>query len=289
MHGLMWAGRIHKCERFILESEMDPCTNCLAYGHNRDRCSAKTRCWKCGGHHVAFTCSSTSSMCLSCSVEHPAGFSCQKRSTEKRDYRLAIRQQKPFWHVPGKSNGTHVAEPVNGARLHQETPATQIPVGEGVSQNAECSGEGETGGESTATGPDEQTESSDSEESSRAGSEHEGRHKEVENQSSVQTIAVATGPIEVDLGSTPLPEDTEAIIRQLERLKAIVLARNTAPAVPTYQIAGDKRKASEPLGPVSENSRPTTPKRVKQEVPAEDPIEVYIRENNCIPYPPRNR
>lgn len=103
-------------------------------------------------------------------------------------------------------------------------------------------------------------------------------------------IGPPTSSSEVDLNSIPLPDDTEAIIRQLERLKAIVLARNELPGRLNDQVTGAKRKASEPLGPLSENSRIITPKRVKQEMPAEeDPVQRYIRENNCIPYPPENR
>ena len=90
----------------------------------------------------------------------------------------------------------------------------------------------------------------------------------------------------IDLDSTPLADDTDAIIMQLERLKAIVLARKATRRGLAQQAAGEKRKALEPLDSHGGNSRTTTTKRVKQEDTIDDPVQAYIRENNCIPYPP---
>lgn len=149
--------------------------------------------------------------------------------------------------------------------------------------------------DAVAESPDKPTQSSDLPRPSPSEPEQELRHDESQNGHPLQIDALASRPpaiafSEVDLNSTPLPDDAEAIIRQLERLKAIVLARSKVNGGSDHQIAGEKRKASEPLGAVSENPRSITPKRVKQEMPAEeDPVQRYIRENNCIPYPPENR
>lgn len=116
----------------------------------------------------------------------------------------------------------------------------------------------------------------------------DNNHGEGDTKDAVQRLIMATGAPNLDLNSTPLPEDTDGILRQLEQLKAIVLARHGTARGSTQQIAGEKRKAAEPFGAVSGNSRSMTPKRVKQEFPAEDPLQAYIREN-CIPYPPLNR
>ena len=116
-----------------------------------------------------------------------------------------------------------------------------------------------------------------------------GRHNENENHYHVQELTLSTAPLaavrsDIDLDLTPLPEDTEAIIRQLDRLKAIVLARSVTSEGSARQFSGEKRKAPEPLGDVSGN--PRIPKRVKHGEPMEDPVSVYIGENNCIPCGP---
>lgn len=90
-----------------------------------------------------------------------------------------------------------------------------------------------------------------------------------------QAHPTETGPSavtssELDLDSTPLANDAEAIIRQLEQLKAIVLARSTIRGGTTGQVAGDKRKASEPLSSLDGNPRLMTPKRAKGQVPPEE-------------------
>jgi len=149
--------------------------------------------------------------------------------------------------------------------------------------------------DAVAESPDKPTQSSDLPRPSPSEPEQELRHDKSQNGHTSQTDAPASRPLaiafsEVDLDSTPLPDDAEAIIRQLERLKAIVLARGKVNGGSDHLIAGEKRKASEPLSAVSENARSTTPKRAKQEMPAEeDPMQRHVRENNCIPYPPENR
>ena len=121
------------------------------------------------------------------------------------------------------------------------------------------------------------------------GLERMGRHNEHENHYHLQEMTLSTAPLaavrsDVDLDSTPLPEDTETIIQQLDRLKAIVLARSATSKGSARQCSGEKRKAPEPLGEISGN--PKIPKRVKHEEPAEDPVSVYIMENKCNPYGP---
>lgn len=114
--------------------------------------------------------------------------------------------------------------------------------------------------DAVANSPGKPTQISDLRRPSLSEPERKFRHEESKNGHTPQTDAPASRPpatasSEVDLDSTPLPDDAEAIIRQLERLKAIVLARSKVDGGSNHQIAGVKRKASEPLGAASEKKR----------------------------------
>ncbi len=390
-HGFTWAGVNHKCQRFVQESEMEPCVNCLKYGHQRDRCSAEALCSKCGGKHISSTCSSSRSTCPSCSIQHGIDFKCEKRSTEKRNHRSAILQRRPLGHESGRPGNTQVAKPDNNLRRSQVAPVTNIQGGKVDLRKRTNTGGAHPANERASTAVEEQTASSSSEKTSESDSEHENRgttgrdhnsaraiavttartdtdasdsenssdsedtsettgfqalmnmraissqsnkqtntsesekhskaepkhgvsheanqnesigllnsvpttpaeqthpsvttkplesepeqevrHHETETQTTIPSNALAVasskiGASNVDLDSTPSPEDTEAIIRQLDKLKAIVLARAQVHIGSKHQSTGEKRKASEPLSAVSENSRSLTAKRLKHDMPA---------------------
>lgn len=421
-HGFTWTGVTHRCERFVKDTEVNPCVKCLQYGHSGGRCIAKALCGKCGGNHISSTCSSSQSTCPACCIQHGAEFKCEKRLTEMRDYRSAVRQRRPRWRESGRLSNTHMVESNNGLPRNQEAPITNTQTGNVNLRKPTITGDANPAEESASTTADEQkdseetsrsesesevggstrqdhlvartehtslldpeeplrdgpkhnigleakeiqipaetaavatvseseTDSSDSEDTSESGSDHEDtserkgnpchartgalssvldkqmkmsnleksprlepeheirdearkvngpapmnamsmmpieqtpfsvanpisesetvqqvRHDDPGTQATVpenirEVAPLGKGAVDVDLDPTPLPEDTEAIIRQLERLKAIVLARSKVHKEPTHQLAGEKRKASEPLSALSENSRSITPKRVKQ-------------------------
>ena len=473
-HGFAWNGRILQCVRYVFQSEIKLCVNCLAYGHSADTCSGRPRCSKCAEPHLSSTCSSRCSKCPACSAEHRAGFLCPERQAERRGCRLAIIHQEPMWYVPGRPGMwvdttdhlnyesrtatisterlTQKAREGNEEGSERDSVVTTSPETEPSdskasdcesvrkSQDETYSSKDDARVDIGATAPKEPTDSSESDVPGfgsaieRAGEEarsekedpikesaavtasdeqmglgpisepeledvfgnegalgqdlvqttavatasnvqtdvqrtekvvteagveirhetgedefpavanplaatsnvrtsspalentlwsqhkEEGEHgergnsnpvrmndtaaptsdqaglprpartteadlerigtpDENENPYHVQEITLSTAPVAAvpsdgELDLTPLPEDTEAIIRQLDRLKAIVLARSLASNGSARRFSGEKRKAPEPLGDVSGN--PQIPKRVKHEEPAEDPVSVYI-------------
>ena len=84
----------------------------------------------------------------------------------------------------------------------------------------------------------------------------------------VQESAITKEPSEsehraANLESTPSQDDMAAIIRQLDQLKAIVLARSTTSGKPSHQAVGKKRKASDSVDHVDDSCQPSNTKRVE--------------------------
>lgn len=243
--GFTWIGVTHHCVRYISEARMRSCDNCLAYGHKEKQCNVKPRCYKCGASHSSSLCSSKQLTCPTCSVEHSANIRCLKRFAEQRDYRRAIVCQKPYYRVYADRDDYVTAKAANricsgspipsksASEMRSHVTPSRGKAGSRAnitgrlidqSRSSESEESSDTGLDheveyvqsgnpkdvrcnATTIEPDEQHDSSDSEQTSGIETEQE-RKEEEGTYSSVQADAVANLGKATDSCSSESTEDS---------------------------------------------------------------------------------
>ena len=269
LHGLKWNGTTYSCVRMVEYDEIDRCFECLQYGHNNTPCPLGPRCSRCFGGHRTESCSGITEACAFCEEHHPKkGSICEpiKRSIETAKH--AVRSRVPFFQISNTSP-------------KQERPC---PISDLTETNRQAR---------YATSPTQHM-------PGRAHTTPERRNEEPASTSLV--TSASGGPAYDSPGAREQSEatDPQAVLNKLDDLQKVVLNQlarmpaspSEAAAQPAEASKSKKRKAAGPpqaASPIqtrqvrrrSKRTRTVGSPEAKKE--PEDPVQQYIRDNNCVP------
>ena len=230
--GLLWNGIIHTCRKPARIFKLRQCSRCQGYNHAYTQCSAPLRCAKCAGFHLTRYCCSDIYQCVLCRGGHAAyQRRCPVRQAEQRKLDQDPGLHDTFYQIKDDSEPGVKAESSSHYSSAAE-PSLLIPMANegrierGQIQDRPCS---------------------------RSPSLSSEQNKSLK----VPPVTSAN-----DLDPNLAPVDPDAILEQLEHLKAIVAQILPTSKAGTTGACSRKRKVLEPLG-VDANRSQSSRKRVK--------------------------